>query len=129
MVSFTNRAERMPDETVTRISELERRPGERQDPACHELEETGHPEVDRDDHHPEKQQERVQVDGRKGLVEREHARDDHEHGAHERSGGPVDVHARDLAQADEEIGDEEDDERGDHGGHSNIYGWRNSSIL
>ncbi len=46
--------------------------------------------------------------------ESEHAEDDHQHRAHERARGPVDLQARDLAQADEQVGDDENDECGDH---------------
>ena len=106
---------------------MQRRFRNRQDPARHELEEARHPEIDRDDHHAEKQQERVHVDGGEGLVERQHAEDDHQHRAHERACRPVDMHARDLAQADEDIGDDENDERGDHGEHFTMRGEGNSS--
>ena len=57
----------------------------------------------------------MQVNGREGLVQGEHPRDDHEHGAHERAGGSVDMDARDLAKSDEKVGYKEDGERGDHG--------------
>jgi hypothetical protein len=35
---------------------------------------------------------------------------------------------RDLAEADEEVGDDKDDERGDHGRHFTMDGRENSSI-
>jgi len=57
----------------------------------------------------------MQVDGGERLVERENSRNDHQHGADERAGGPIDVHARDLPKADKEIGDEENNKRGGHG--------------
>jgi len=57
----------------------------------------------------------MHVDGAKGLFEGEHAEDDHQHRAHERARGPVDLQAGDLAQADEQVGDYENDECRDHG--------------
>jgi hypothetical protein len=59
----------------------------------------------------------VHVDGREGLVKGQDAEDYHEHGAHERARGTVDVQSRDLPEADKNIGDEEDDEGRDHGRH------------
>ena len=64
----------------------------------------------------------MHVDCGERLVKREHPRYHHEHRAHERPCGPVDTDARYLTQSDEDIGDDEDDERGNHEGHFNMRG-------
>jgi len=66
----------------------------------------------------------VHVDRGKCLVKCEHPRDHHEHRAHESPCRAVDPDARYLAQSDEDIGDDEDDERGDHEGHFNMIGMK-----
>jgi len=71
----------------------------------------------------------VHVDRGKCLVKCEHPRDHHEHRAHERSCRPVNANARYLAQADEDVGDDEDDERGDHEGHFNMNRHESSSLV
>ena len=93
-----------------------------------EVEEARCPEVDGDNQHAEQQEQGVHVDGGKGLVQREHAQDHHEHRAHQRPRGPVDMQARHLAQADEEVGDEEDDKSGDHEVHFSMNGHESSSL-
>ena len=71
----------------------------------------------------------MHVDSGKGLVEVEHAEGNHQHGANERTCRPIDVQSGNLAQADEDVGDNEDDERGDHGRHFTMDGRVNSSIV
>ena len=61
---------------------------------------------------PSSKQQRVQINRAEGLVKGQHAEDDHQHGAYQGAGRPVDMHPRDLAQADEHIGDDEDDQCG-----------------
>jgi hypothetical protein len=62
----------------------------------------------------------MHVDGGKGLIEGEHAKNDHQYGTHQRARRAVNMHSRDLPETDEDIGDDEDDKRSDHEMHFNM---------
>ena len=54
----------------------------------------------------------MQINRAEGLVKGQHTEDNHQHRAYQGAGRTVDMHPRDLAQADKYIRNDEDDQCG-----------------
>jgi hypothetical protein len=81
----------------------------RHDKIAHQPEETGKAQVGDDNHHAEQKRDGVEIDRPISLIERDDAHSDHEAGADERRAGAVELITGKLADGDDEISREKND--------------------
>ena len=108
--SLMRNAESRPERTIVTASRPLRRGDAAQSHTDNPLEEARQPQHTDDDHHPEQQEQRLEVDGLGAdrLLETQNSRDQHEGCADESDAGPVHAQPRHLTQRQPGIGHRED---------------------
>ncbi len=87
--------------------------GSRHGPAVHQPEETRQSQVGYDDHHAQKKRDRVEVDRSVGVLDWDDAEGHHQARAKECRTGPIDLETGQLADGNDDVGHDEDEDRGD----------------
>jgi hypothetical protein len=80
-------------------------------PVRHQMEEAGEPEVRRDDHHAEEEHQGLGIDGRDGLLPRQHPGHHHHGRADDGHARPIHAEPWEVAEGRPYVGADERDQR------------------